>query len=212
MVLTGQNTHGYMHILLRSESPSGKFAKIHTVIASNNKDHAPQSLYYWLFVPHTVYMGVVLRAHAVRGESHIQRNANGEVATTSVWRGSTVSWSTPSDPKNKKNYKQYSAVAQLRWGQGPQFKINWLCFLVTDIRTMQIFLWLLHVSSPWFSFYDFILSLTILLHTWLLSNLAQVTMNTRKKLRLAWDLSSQTSISIFDKRYMSKTYNIQARI
>jgi len=26
-------------------------------------------------------MGVVLRAHPVRGESHIQRNANGEVAT-----------------------------------------------------------------------------------------------------------------------------------
>jgi len=28
-----------------------------------------------------VYMGVVLRAHPVRGESHIQTNANGEVAT-----------------------------------------------------------------------------------------------------------------------------------
>jgi len=28
-----------------------------------------------------VYMGVVLRAHPVRGESHIQRNANREVAT-----------------------------------------------------------------------------------------------------------------------------------
>jgi len=27
-------------------------------------------------------MGVVLRAHPVRGESHIQRSANGEVATT----------------------------------------------------------------------------------------------------------------------------------
>jgi len=26
-------------------------------------------------------MGVVLRAHPVRGESHIQRNATGEVAT-----------------------------------------------------------------------------------------------------------------------------------
>jgi len=26
-------------------------------------------------------MGVILRAHSVRGESHIQRNANGEVAT-----------------------------------------------------------------------------------------------------------------------------------
>jgi len=28
-------------------------------------------------------MGIVLRAHPVRGESHIQRNAKGEVATTS---------------------------------------------------------------------------------------------------------------------------------
>jgi len=34
-------------------------------------------------------------------------------------------------------------------------------------------------------------------------------MNTRKKLRLAWHLSPQTSISVFDKRYMSNTYNIQ---
>jgi len=29
-----------------------------------------------------VYMGVILRAHPVRGESHIQRNNNREVATT----------------------------------------------------------------------------------------------------------------------------------
>jgi len=28
-----------------------------------------------------IYMGVVRRAHPVRGEPHIQRNANGEVAT-----------------------------------------------------------------------------------------------------------------------------------
>jgi len=28
-------------------------------------------------------MGVVLRAHPVRGESHIERNATGEVATVS---------------------------------------------------------------------------------------------------------------------------------
>ena len=30
-----------------------------------------------------LYMGVVLRAHPVRGESHIQRNANQEVARSS---------------------------------------------------------------------------------------------------------------------------------
>jgi len=29
-------------------------------------------------------MGVVLRAHRVRGESHIQRNASGEVATVAT--------------------------------------------------------------------------------------------------------------------------------
>ena len=28
-----------------------------------------------------IYMGVILRAHPVRGESHILRNANGKVAT-----------------------------------------------------------------------------------------------------------------------------------
>ena len=30
-----------------------------------------------------IYMGDILHAHPVRGESHIQRNANGAVATTS---------------------------------------------------------------------------------------------------------------------------------
>jgi len=29
-------------------------------------------------------MGVVVRTHPVRGESHIQRNANGEVATVKL--------------------------------------------------------------------------------------------------------------------------------
>jgi len=28
-----------------------------------------------------MYMGVILRTHPIRGESHIQRNASGEVAT-----------------------------------------------------------------------------------------------------------------------------------
>ena len=31
-----------------------------------------------------IYMGVVLRAHPVRGESHIQRNSNGDVATAAT--------------------------------------------------------------------------------------------------------------------------------
>jgi len=33
---------------------------------------------------HIQYMGVILRAHPVRGESHIQRNANREVATLPI--------------------------------------------------------------------------------------------------------------------------------
>jgi len=36
-------------------------------------------LYHCLFAP--LISGVVLRAHPVRGESHIQRNANREAAT-----------------------------------------------------------------------------------------------------------------------------------
>jgi len=31
---------------------------------------------------HHIYMGVILRTYPIRGESHIQRNACGEVATT----------------------------------------------------------------------------------------------------------------------------------
>ena len=43
---------------------------------------------YCLFVPHIC--GLVLRAHPVRGESHIQRNASGEVATVHT----IVSWTS----------------------------------------------------------------------------------------------------------------------
>jgi len=39
----------------------------------------PQSLYYCMFAPHICI--VVLRAHPIRGETHNQRNATGEVAT-----------------------------------------------------------------------------------------------------------------------------------
>ena len=49
-------------------------AKLRTLAASNNRDHAPQSLCYCLFAPHT-HIVVVLRAHHVRGESHIEGNA-----------------------------------------------------------------------------------------------------------------------------------------
>ena len=67
--------------MLRSKSPSGMCAKLRTVAESSNKVHSTRSLCYFLFVPRI--MGVVLHPHSVRGESHIQRNASVEVATTS---------------------------------------------------------------------------------------------------------------------------------
>ena len=42
----------FTRILLQSESLSSKYAKLHTVAASNNIDHAPWSLYHCLFTPH----------------------------------------------------------------------------------------------------------------------------------------------------------------
>jgi len=62
--------------VLRSEIPSGKCAKYHTVAASNNRDYPTRSLYYCLFAPHIACTGVILLAHPVRGESHIRHNAN----------------------------------------------------------------------------------------------------------------------------------------
>jgi len=38
-------------IVLSSESASGKCAKLHTVAASNNRDHPTRSLCYCLFAP-----------------------------------------------------------------------------------------------------------------------------------------------------------------
>ena len=32
-----------------------------------------------------IYMDVVLHAHPIRGESHVQRKANGDVATIEFW-------------------------------------------------------------------------------------------------------------------------------
>ena len=63
------------------KSPSGVCAKFRTVAASSNRVHMPWSVYYYLFALH-IYI-FVLCAHPVRGESHIQRNATGKVATTS---------------------------------------------------------------------------------------------------------------------------------
>jgi len=69
---------GHSPILLRSEIPNGMCAKLHTVAASNNRDHLTRSLYYCLFAPHTCIF--VLCAHPVHGESHNQPNITGEVA------------------------------------------------------------------------------------------------------------------------------------
>ena len=43
---------GHSTILLWSQSPCGKCAKLHSVAASNNRYHTPRSLYYCLSVPH----------------------------------------------------------------------------------------------------------------------------------------------------------------
>jgi len=64
-----------------SEIPSGMCAKLRTVAASNNKDHASQSLLLLLARATYIINGVILHAHPVRGESHNQRNITGEVAT-----------------------------------------------------------------------------------------------------------------------------------
>jgi len=39
-------------VLLQSERPSSKRAKLHTVAASNNGDHNPRPLYYGCFALH----------------------------------------------------------------------------------------------------------------------------------------------------------------
>ena len=77
-------------VVLRSESPSGKCAKLHSMAPSSNRHYAPRSLYYCLLAPHTC--GVVLRAHSVRGETRIHRNDSGEVATVAAYCWKTGSW------------------------------------------------------------------------------------------------------------------------
>jgi len=58
-------------------NPERHVRKLHTVAASNNRDHASQSRL--LLLVRAAYI-FVLRAHPVRGESHNQRNTTGEVA------------------------------------------------------------------------------------------------------------------------------------
>ena len=62
------------------KSPSGMCAKLCTVVASNKEIMRPNHAI--IGCSRHIYI-VVLRAHPVHGESHIQRNTTGEVATTS---------------------------------------------------------------------------------------------------------------------------------
>jgi len=130
-------------IVLRSESPSGKWAKLHTVAASSNRDHMPWSLFAYascyvhmlvsakitrhdhsvIACSRHIYMGVVLRAHLVRGESHIQRNANGEVATIARCNS-----------KGKTYFAEYSQ--QSRWFYYSHWIFLWLilkCWLFNPV-------------------------------------------------------------------------------
>ena len=52
---------GHSNILLRSEIPSGMCAKFHTVAASNNRDHASQSLL--LLLARATYIAVLFFTH-----------------------------------------------------------------------------------------------------------------------------------------------------
>jgi len=66
-------------IVLRSDILSSTCAKLHTVAASNNR--SSYAMITLLLLVRATYMnGVVLHAHPIRGESHIQRNTTGEVA------------------------------------------------------------------------------------------------------------------------------------
>jgi len=71
-----------IEIMRRNHSPCTLVIVFNGSQVSTGSDRVstPQSLYYCLFAPR-IY-GVVFRAHSVRGESRIQRNASGEVATT----------------------------------------------------------------------------------------------------------------------------------
>jgi len=65
--------------ILCCDRKSRMCTKLHTVAASNSRDHPTRSLCYCLFAQHTYIF--VLRAHPVRVESHNQRNTTREVAT-----------------------------------------------------------------------------------------------------------------------------------
>ena len=65
--------------------------------ASIMRDYTPQSLV--IGCSRHIYMGVILRAHPVRGEPHIQRNANREVATHDNFNQFLKIWAAVNDSK-----------------------------------------------------------------------------------------------------------------
>ena len=74
----GQNT-----TLLWLERPSSKCAKLPTVASSNNKYLTSCSSYFCMFAPRGCWSSCT----SVRGESHIQHNANWEAATPAARLG-----------------------------------------------------------------------------------------------------------------------------
>ena len=61
-------------LVWRSKRLSGKCPKLHTLAASNNRDHPTRSLYCCLFASHIQYLCVALCAHPDFGESHLQQH------------------------------------------------------------------------------------------------------------------------------------------
>jgi len=114
------------------KSPSGMCAKLRTVAASNSTDPPTRSLYYCLFAPHIYF--VVPRAHPVRGESHNQRNANGEVATAEHFLRCYVQL------LHSNSGRQGCQIFSVAYGQNHNKKSpKWLCFKKFMAKIMKCF-------------------------------------------------------------------------
>ena len=87
-------------VFLGSEIPSGMCAKLRTVAASNNKKSCA-AISLTIACSRYIYNGVILHAHAVRGESHNQRKAAGE-----------LSWVYLAKVTNFKDEKEIIAIAK----------------------------------------------------------------------------------------------------
>jgi len=72
------------NVLLRSESPRSR-AQIFTLWQQATMEITCHD-HPIIACSRHMYMGVILHAHPVRGEPHIQRNANREIATVPLWR------------------------------------------------------------------------------------------------------------------------------